>query len=365
MSLPALFGLITSFVVGPLAMKVNKKWIMCFCAVLLVGYFALFSFASRSLTMLLVAAGLAGVAQGMTMTLTGAILGEFVGAANSSTYVAVSTAILNGGGVLMNIVGGRIAAGNAGADWFKAYYLGFAIIPALIFFFIFMPLKPEAAAEGPGGRPAGGPGGPGSDGGGKLPVRMYFISLLGILFSIALCGYLFNISVYIVNVYQLGTSVETGYVNSVFTAVGVLVGLSYAVWQKLFKNNLIFVGFFIASAGLLVLYLFHTLVGAFAAAVLIGFGFNLMNPWIMGFIMQICPPRLAAVGISFLMAGANLGMFVAPYVLNFVSNLLGAADPVAGMQSLLLFSVVLAFACSVGGLFVYSTKGTPLETKKA
>jgi hypothetical protein len=276
-----------------------------------------------------------------------------VGAEKSANYVAISLALMNGGGALMAILGGAIAAGNGGANWPYAYYLGALLIPAIIAFGVIMPKKPDGAEAAPQAAHEAGPGAaPAPAGKEKLPPRDIAIGVLAIFSSVCICGFLFYISVYIVNEFKLGTSVEAGIANSIFTIAGLVTGFTYAIWAKLFKKLLIVVSFGLVTLALFCMMTFTTtLFGAFAAALLLGWGFNMMNPYIMGFIMQITPPRLAPVGISFLMAGANVGMFVAIYVLNFLSGLLGG-----GLKNVLLICTVGMALCTVVAFFVYRTK---------
>jgi len=356
MSLPALFGLAASFAVGPLATKINKKWLMLFCALMCVGYFAIFTLIGSKgpFNLLLLGAGLVGLAQGMSMTLMGAMLGEFVSPEKSGTYIGFASAILNGGGVVMNLIGGPIASGNGGENWPRVYLLGLAfLIPAILIFFVLMPLKPDEAPQMAGGPAAG----PAPTEKAKLPVRIYLIFLLAVVFSIALCAFLFNLSYAVIDWFQLGSSVQASQINTTFTFVGLIAGMTYGFWYKLFKNRLILAAFSLATGGLLIFAFVHTLLGCFLAAALIGLGFNMMNPWIMSFIMQICPPSVSAIGLSLLMAGANLGMFLAPFVLNvgvFGSN-----------EGLLMAGAFIAVACTVAASFVYSIKGTPLDVKES
>jgi MFS family permease len=355
-SLPAIFGLIVSFLIGPIAMKVNKKYLTIFTAIMILIYFGIFAIVGSKgpFAALLVATVFAGIAQGSAMTLASSMVGEFVGAEKSANYVAISLAIMNGGGALMAIVGGAIAAGNGGANWPYTYYLGLMLIPAIIAFGILMPKQPDNAAAAPQGgahadHAAAPPPPAGKD---KLPARDIAIGVLAIFSSICICGFLFYISVYIVNEFKLGTSVEAGIANSIFTIAGLVTGFTYAIWAKLFKKMLIVVSFSLVTLALFCMMTFTTsLFGAFAAALLLGWGFNMMNPYIMGFIMQITPPRLVPIGISLLMAGANMGMFVAIYVLNFLSGLLGG-----GLKNVLLICTVGMAACTVIAFFVYRTK---------
>jgi MFS family permease len=362
-SLPAIFGLIVSFIIGPIAMKINKKYLTMLTAVMILIYFCIFAFVGSKgpFPLLLFATVFAGIAQGTAMTLASSMVGEFVGPEKSANYVAISLALMNGGGAFIAIVGGAIAAGNNGANWPYAYYLGFLIVPALIVFGILMPKKPDTAEAAPHEQAAAGgaPQQAAPAGKEKLPPRDIAIGVLAIFSSICICGFLFYISVYIVNEYKLGTSVEAGIANSIFTVTGLVTGFTYSIWAKLFKKALIVVSFSLVVLALFCMMTFTTtLFGAFAAALFMGWGFNMMNPYIMGFIMQITPPRLAPVGISFLMAGANMGMFVAIYVLNFLSDLMGG-----GLKNVLLICTVGMAACTVVAFFVYRTKDTPAQSQ--
>jgi MFS family permease len=358
-SLPAIFGLIVSIIIGPIAMKVNKKYLTLICAMSIFVYFAFFAFVGSKgpLSLLLFATVFAGIAQGSAMTLASSMVGEFVGAEKSANYVAISLALMNGGGALLNIVGGAIAAGNGGANWPYAYYLGILLIPAMIAFGILMPKKPDGAEADPHAAHEAGGSQAAPVEKGKLPARDIAIGVLAIFSSVCICGFLFYISVYIVNEFKLGTSVEAGIANSIFTIAGLVTGFTYAIWAKLFKKALIVVSFSLVTVALFCMMTFTTtLFGAFAAALLLGWGFNMMNPYIMGFIMQITPPRLAPVGISLLMAGANIGMFIAIYVLNFLSGLLGG-----GLKNVLLICTVGMAICTVAAFFVYRTKDAPAQ----
>jgi predicted MFS family arabinose efflux permease len=363
-SLPAIFGLIVSFVIGPVAMKINKKYLAIFTAFMILIYFAIFAFVGSKgpFSLLLVSTVFAGIAQGAAMTLMSSMIGEIVGAEKSAVYVAVSSAIMNGGNALMAIAGGAIAARNGGANWSYAYYLGAILIPAILIFGFLMPKNPGGAETAPQAAP-GGEAVPQAAPAGKekLPARVIAIGILAVFSSVCICGFLFYISVYIVNEFKLGTSVEAGIANSIFTIAGLVTGFTYVIWAKLFKKALIIVSFALVTLALFCMMTFTaTLFGAFAAALLLGWGFNMMNPYIMGFIMQITPRRLAPVGISVLMAGANVGMFAAIYVLNFLSGLLGG-----GLKNVLLICTVGMAICTVAAFFVYRTKDTGAQASRA
>ncbi|MDR2516799.1 MAG: MFS transporter [Spirochaetaceae bacterium] len=350
MSMPAIFGLVTSFVIGPVAIKINKKYLTMLCAVMVFLYFVIFAAVGSNgpFPLLLAATAFGGIAQGSAMTLMSSMIGEFAGPAKSANYVAIGLAIMNAGGALVALAGGAIAVGNGGAAWPQAYYLGVLVIPALIIFGILMPKKPDDADAVPAAGPAEGTPPP-PPAGGKLPVRNVIIGILAVFSSICICGFLFYISVYIVNEFKLGTSVEAGIANSIFTITGVVTGFTYGIWAKLFRKFLIVVSFGLVTLALFCMMTFtSTLLGAYLGALLMSFGFNMMNPFIMGFIIRITPARLVPVGISCLMAGANMGMFAAIYVLDFLSGLLGG-----GLGNVLLVATAGMAICTAAAWFVY------------
>jgi MFS family permease len=356
-SLPAIFGLISSILIGPVAMKVNKKYLYMFVAVCVIIYMAIFALvgANGPFVGLIVATIFGGIAQGTAMTLLSSLIGDFVPPEKSATYVAVGLAVMNAGGVFMNLVGGAIASGNGGANWPYTYYLGILVVPALIFFAIFMPKQPDAPAADAHAGHGEGAGGPPPAAITKFPLTNVAIGILAIFSSVCICGFMFYVSVYIVNEFQLGTSVHAGIANSLFTGAGLVTGFTYAIWAKLFKKMLIIVSFSLVALSLFIMMAITTsLAGVFIAAILLGWGFNMMNPYIMGFIIQTTPPKLIPVGISLLMVGANVGMTVAIYVLNFASSLLGG-----GLKNVLLVCGVGMAICTVFAGFIYRLPKAP------
>jgi len=353
-SLPALSGMVASLVIGPLTMRFNKKYLTIVIGGCSLAYFAIFSVvgAQGPFFMLIVAALIAGIPQCTAMTLASAMIGEFVGVAKSSNYISIQTAIMNGGGVLMNLVGGRIAAGNDGANWPMVYYLGAVIVPMLVAFAILMPKKPDGAggANAAGGDVAtAGSGDAAAAASDKLPPRLFAIAGLGLVFAMMMSAFMLFISIYVINEYKLGTSTDVGFINSLFTAVGLAGTLTYFFWAKLFKGYLVLVCYLLETIGMFaVAFLHESLLGAYIVAVLMGWGFNVSFPFIMGFIMRITSPRMAPVGMSFLMVGVSLGMTVAPTVLNFLGALIGP-----GTHNVMLMAAVIMVPCCVIGHFVY------------
>jgi MFS family permease len=196
---------------------------------------------------------------------------------------------------------------------------------------------------------------------GRLPLQVIGIGILSIFAFMCICGFLLYVSIYIVNEYKLGTSVQAGIANSIFTITSVITGFTYGIWAKLFKKMLIVVSYGIVVLALFCMMTFtSTLFGAFAAALLLGWGFAIINPCSVAFIVGISPPRLTAMGISIFIAGLNLGVSISIYVLNFLSGFLGG-----GLRNVLLICTVGMAACTVAAFFVFRTKDVPAQAGQA
>ena len=351
MTLPALVGLVVSFLVGPVATKISRKLLIVLSACCAFAYFVIFVIIGGNgpFYMLLAAAGISGICQGSAMILTTSIVGEFIEAAKRATVIALSGAVMNGGGALVNLIGGIIAAGNGGANWPYAYYLGMLYIPAIILFWIIMPDKPDTAAAGPAA--PGVPEAAAKSGG--LPVRAVLIIILSVVFFLCIISFMLNISIYVISEYKLGTSVESGLANSLFTILGIAAGFAFALLVKVFRKWIVFAGYALTAVGLFMLVFIHaSLIGVYAGACLMGFGFNMANPYLVSRLIGITPPRLIPIAVSLQMGGANLGMFFAMDILGFLSRFAGG-----GMKGLFTVSAAGASICAVASIFLFVFNG--------
>jgi len=119
-------------------------------------------------------------------------------------------------------------------------------------------------------------------------------------------------------------------------------------WLMPFSYGLTVIGLFVLMA------VNTTLVGAYAASLAIGIGFGLTHPYIMSHVMAITPPKLIPVSMSLFAGGMNLGMFVAPFVLNALSGLLGG-----GIGNTLLVSIAFASVSTVIAVFLFPLAKQP------
>jgi MFS family permease len=383
LSIGNLTAFFAALAVGPLAARFSKKiillaslglYLLLFAVFLVVGLGGVYT--TGSFIWLIVGVLIGGIAQGLVMTTSAAAFGDFLGAVKAPQWISIAQALGNGGGMLANIVAGYIAAGHMGADWPKAYWIGAILIPVFAVFLFLMPGKvaaqKQADAIAAGTAEEGAAGGPPpavTPDDAPFPwLRVIGVGGLTAMACIFYVGMMYNVSVYVVTTYELGTTVHVGYVMTTTTLVGMAAGLSYAVWAKVFKTRMVTWTYSIQVSGLACLWLFHdNLIGAFLCATLMGFGFAIQNPWVLGFLMAICPRSKAPVGMAALNVGASLGLLVAPFINNPVANLIsgGAAYGSPEHMNALLGWCTIGFAvCIIGTWFVFNVKGTPLDPKR-
>jgi MFS family permease len=358
LTIPSISGLIASFLVGPLALKISKKILLLIIAgSVLVSFVIFFVVGGRGpFVLLLAAAVIAGIAQGGGMTIVSSIINDFFDITKSATYIALTTALIQGGSAVANFIAGPIGAGNNGTNWPYAYVVGLYLIPAMLIFAFMLPGKKastaggtaqESHAENAGATPEDSTGV--SNG---IPFKVFLMILMKMFFTLCMASFVFNLSTYIISEYNLGTSAQAGMVNSLYMICGMAAGFSYALWQKLLKQYIGIVGYAMLAIGVLVMMLINTtLAGVCIAAVVAGLGINLGTAFVMAKIMEITPKKMVPVSMSLLMGGVNIAVFISLYTLNFVGGLFGG-----GMHNTLLAGVIFGAIATVMSVFLLLPK---------
>ena len=362
LTLPGIVGLIASFLIGPIMMKVSKKFLLTLNAIFMIGYGAIFVLVGGNgpFWLFYVAAVLAGISMGTQLSICTVVISEFTEPKKRPAFAAVCTASMNAGAALLNVVGGYIAQGNGGANWPYAYIPPMVLsIICTILWIVLMPdldkMKKnvqtdvasveEAAAEVKA-----------ADGekGGSLPVGVILLAVMYALFYIGVYSYLLNVSNYIIVEHKLGTSAQAGIANSIFTAMSIVIGISYAFWQKAFKKWLPIVGFGLLIVGLMLMNVVTTSIFVvYIAVVLMGWAFSLINNYLVAYGTIIAPPKLAPIAASLIVGGMNIGIFVAAYILAPMGNLLGGG--ISGQMNAGIVFMVVNIIIGLY-LFVYKAK---------
>ena len=356
LTLPGLVALFVSFIIGPLALKINKKYLLLFAVSTTLVYFCIFVIVGSNgpFTMLLVAACFLGICRGCSTALINSAIAEFLEEEKRAVHIALCSAIMQGVAAVVAVVGGRIAAGNGGADWPIAHYLGFLTVPALIAFAVLMPKKSDDAKNLGDGKLNGGAGGymPEKERL-SIPLKIIAIAAVQFTFVICFCAYFLNSSIYIILEHELGTSADAGWVSSSYTIFGVVIGLTYRMWGKLLGKWIVQLGYALAAMGMIAMLTVTTsIVGIWFAAIMISAGFNLVNPYISSKVISLSPKKHVPIFLSVYIGITNLGVFVAPGILRVMGGLVGE-----GLTGIMRFAVIAMFCCAIAAVFLFSVTG--------
>lgn len=322
MTMPNLVGIFISLIIGPVAMKFSKKLLLGICGLCVLAQCMIYFLVGENgpFGLLLFASGLAGINMGANMTLVTSIINEYFPVERQASALGITSAVQMLGGAASGMAAGAIAAGNGGADWPKAYLVGLMIIPLFLIYMVLLPgdraahggTGPSPAAELPAGGKV------------KVPVKSILLAVLNAFCGVGLACFMFNYSDYVINVHKLGTSVQAGAAYTIFMVSNVAMGLTYNVWQNLFKDMIGTVGYGECAIGLFLMFLITgSLAGMYIGALLVGMGFGLGSPYIMSKAMGEAPPYAVPVTMSIFFVFVNLSNYFALPITRALGNLIG------------------------------------------
>lgn len=350
LSVPSLASVPASIIVGILAVKLDKKKLLLVFMIFGAIHMGIFAVVGSNgpFAMLMLASIFAGVWCGSYISLQGGLINDYVAPEKSASTFALLSATMNGGMALGNIVFGAVGSKNGGANWSHPYYIGVVLfvlfIAAVV---IMMPKAAKGIAEDSDKKEKESLSLKGWN-----PCRVILLTLLSMIVSMGVCGFSYNVSSYIVTEYQLGTGAEVGIASALMTVSGVVTGMTFAFWQKLFKRWIATCGFIFMIIGFVAMrFVTGSLLGIFATAILVGLGSNLANPFIMSKIMANSPPRLVSLVISISSAVINMALFALPYIHSVVGPMLGG-----GIAGVVMATMVILCVALILSVVVFSRK---------
>jgi len=333
-------------------------------------YYAVFSFAGGRgpFVALMIAAAFLGIHRGAGSALVNSTIGEFIEPEKRAASLALVGAVMHGGSGVVAVIAGWVAAGNDGANWPIAHYIGFISIITLTIFAFIMPKKPDQKAlpdnalqpEVSENKETLSTIDVIKKGVREIPHKVFLMMLLHLVFVVCIISFNLYSSIYIISEHQLGTSVEAGLVSSTLTIFTLLSGLTYSYWGRLFRKWIVPVGYILSALGLIIKLVFTThIAGIWVAAAFVGIGWNLANPYISSQVMSLSPQKFIPVAISVHLGFQNLGMFLAPYVLRLGGGIFGG-----GISGSLMVAAVSIPVLTVLAYFLF-TKEKHTENRKS
>ena len=330
-TLPTLFGLISTFVMGPLAMRVSKVKLMV-SVMLATAAFSLIFFANGLANgpfwLYYVACALAGYGMGSFGPLMNTIIGETFAEDDRAPRIAAYNVANNCGAFVILFLSGRIAAGNGGGNWPYAYLLGLYCLVTMIVFVVMIGRAGyrDDRASRAARQAAHATGADATHDDGAFPVKPLLVIIgLGVLhlvFYIGVNAYYTNVSTWIAQ-NGFGGPIESANATSLVRFTLIVMTFLYPFWNKVLKSWMIPAGYALAGIGLVCMMLVPSVFGVYLCGFFVAFGTSVAHSTIYSKALNYVPERITALSSSLMWGLANSGAFFSTYVLAAISAVVG------------------------------------------
>ena len=344
MTIPSLVSTAVSFLAGFIANKISHRLIVTFgmSCMFACGIIMYFGGGTAPFSLLILGVVLLGIGMGCNSVMTGTIVSLHMPREKIGSQMGMNNAVRNVGSMLLTAAAGVLAVSR----WQNAYLVYLVFIPIIIVAAILTPEMPEEARQAAASQRGE------QKEKARIPSIIWVISLLGSVFYLGQYVFSLNISNYIVNVYQLGTSAQAGLVTSVYTLGGVLGGLTFRWWSKAFKGMASAAVYLLAAAGLLITaFVTNSLAGAFAGAVLTGYGATFSSTFCMQQVALHLSPRQRSIGSSIYFGCTGVAAFLTTYIINGLASFIGGS-----MTANFIMGAVICGICALWAALMFSRK---------
>ncbi|MUU12171.1 MAG: MFS transporter [Oscillibacter sp.] len=318
-TLPMLAAIPTSFFAGKFINKlgVKRAFILSFSAFMISSVIP--TCFRTSFTPVLVCRFITGLTTGVISPLTAALVNTYIEPPRRPSMFGYKQAVGNITGIILTSLVGIIAARNVFNIWYVHLLLVFPIGLGLL-----LPKAPHWGDPAPAAKSGSGAAAQKE----KLPMSAWGIILLMFLFSVFSYPALLNFSS-LIDANGMGDASLAGFVQTAANIGGILGTLFFG---KIYKK----VGKYVIPVFMVLLVLRHFLLGLtdnvilyFVAMFVGGIGyFGLFVAFTTGLSVN-CSAGSFHEATGIMSAMMNVGMFISPYIMNFIASLFGLAGSLA------------------------------------
>lgn len=131
---------------------------------------------------------------------------------------------------------------------------------------------------------------------------------------------------------NIGTASQAATVLGGFTLVGMLASSAYGMIHKVLKELTLPVGFLLMASGFFTISVAVNLIAVISGVVLIGLGFGIVIPYIYTIVNTVAPAGSQNLASSVMLIFTNIGVFLSPTIINFLSKIFGNTQPDTNMR---------------------------------
>lgn len=307
------FGIVLGLVVSPFLVKFlgqKATIVLGLLITLLTGTFPMYA---TAYTPILVSRFFIGFGIGLFNSLAVSLIPEFY----SSHEEELATMI--GYQNVMGSVGAAISSFLVSylvtISWHAAFAIYFLVIPALLMFVLFVPMKNVHATKT-------------ANSNSKQTINSKVVLIASLMFVI----FMF----YMPTAYELpslivqkgmGNASTAALVAGFSTLVGIPIGASFGFFFKKFHDQVLPLGFSIATLVFLVISLSANIVVLFIGIILLGFGFGIGVPYMYNWLDWSAPENSVNLATTIVLVLVNIGCAISPTIVNGIAHLIGWSQP--------------------------------------
>ncbi len=303
-TIPSMIAVPAMLISGKMVCYFSKKnmVLISMLAIVISGFIPVLF--NSSLTILYIASGLMGSGVGVVTTLSSNIVSDYFEDLECASIMGYQSTAISIGGAIVSAISGKVAAIN----WSYSYLILLMFIPCIFIVLKFLPKdRPVQKVE---------------ETNNNLNIRLFYFAFLGFLCQIFVTAYNSNIAFFIQDK-NLGSVEVAGAVNSLFMLIGIPAGFIVGKLTKIFKRSIFCVAVSFIACGFFITAFSTDIKLVYLGAFFIGFGFAVRSPSAMTFTVDIVSSESAAMAMAIVGAFANIGNFVAPFVIKMIANIIG------------------------------------------
>jgi MFS family permease len=323
-TLPSLMTIFFSLLAGKIAGTVMSTKSVTVIGLVLLVLGGTAPYFLNSLPAILVCRGIFGIGVGLLVPLGATLVFSFFDGEARESLMGLGTVSMNTGGIVFAMLGGWVAT----FGWQNIFLIHLIGIILLILVVLFLP-KQEIQTQA---KPDTNNVAVEKD---KLPLAAYGIMFLVFLLMLLVYPVLTNMSTVIINE-NIGTAAAAGIVITMYTVGGIIGGAVFAKLSRLAKGLTATTAIIIVAVGLAFITYGNSLLLLIIGSTLAGIGFGVYLPHFYMLMGKACKPSVTAFGMSLIMVGANIGLFLSPYFYAIIAQVTGQT----GLRFPFLFAMV-------------------------
>lgn len=245
-----------------------------------------------------------GFGLGLVYPLSNALINGIYEGDKRASLLGYGTFMLNLGGIILQTLGGLLAD----IDWqltFLAHSV--AVLSLVCAFLLPEPPKKQETAKTKGG---------------WLTIPVLIIGIVFFIYMLMAYPVMLNVSVIFSDRLGSGAAVSSTAL-SLYTALAAVSGFFFGVLFKKIKRWCLFIGFIIATVGMVMIWVGENYIVLTLGVGFIGLGFGIIMPALLAWCGKIAPEGKVSICTSFALAMMNLAGFVSSFYLSGVAAAFG------------------------------------------